>query len=173
VNRKLPTDAFEQYRALGEQRSYTALAQRLGVSKRAVTKLAAKEGWTERMAKIEEGAREISDRKASEDLAAMHERHLATLKVMGVRVLSALRDCPITDGMDAIRAADITIKLERLLAGEASKRTELSIEAITRHEMATLLKVVHDDDEDDEPRVVDAVAIGAGAQDADADDEGE
>jgi hypothetical protein len=93
-------------------------------------------------------------------------RVLATLKVMGMRVLAALRDCTIKDGMDAIRAADITIKLERLLAGEVSKRTELSVAEVTRHEMRTLLTVVRDDS----PRVVEAVVIGAEAEDDDDDD---
>jgi hypothetical protein len=72
--------------------------------------------------------------------------------------------------MDGIRGVEMIIKMERLLAGEASKRTELSIEEITRHEIRTLLKVVPDD-EDDGPRTVDAVAIGAG--DRGDDDDGD
>jgi hypothetical protein len=167
LTRKLPADAFDAYLALGERRSYSTIAKQYGVSKRCVTKRASQEGWTERLAKIEADARAISDHKATEELAAMRERHLATLKVMGMRVLAALRDCTIKDGMDAIRAADITIKLERLLAGEVSKRTELSVAEVTRHEMRTLLTVVRDDS----PRVVEAVVIGAEAEDDDDDDD--
>lgn len=160
---RIPPDAFDHYVAQGEQRSYQATAKHFGVSKCAVAKCAKREDWASRLAKIEADARTISDRRVTETLADMQERHSKTLKVMGARVLQALRDCPITDGMDAIRAADMTIKLERLLAGEVSKRTELSIEEITRHEIRTLLKVV---DADDETRVVDGtvVALGEGEE---------
>lgn len=160
---RIPPDAFDHYVSQGEQRSYQATAKHFGVSKCAVAKCAKREDWVGRLAKIEADARTISDRRVTESLADMQERHSKTLKVMGARVLQALRDCPITDGMDAIRAADMTIKLERLLAGEVSKRTELSIEEITRHEIRTLLKVVAGD----EARVVDGtvVAVGKGADD--------
>lgn len=167
MSRKLPADAFEAYLAMGEQRSYSALATKHGVSKRCVTKRAAQEGWTERLARIEADARAITDQRASQTLAEMNDRHLAMVKAMGLRAMTAIKNFPIEDGMDAIRAADIAIKLERLLAGEVSKRTELNIEAITRHEMRTLLKVVSDD----EPRAVEAVAIEAGGDDDDDDDE--
>lgn len=151
MNRKLPSDAFAAYVALGETRTYGQIAERFHVSKRCVTKRAATEKWGERLAKMEAEAKAISDRKMTEGLAEMHERHVKMAKAMAARVLTALRDHPIEDGMDAIRAADMVIKLERLLAGEASKRTELSIEEISRREIRTLLKVV---DADDEPRVV-------------------
>ena len=141
MNRKVPADAFERYVALGDTRTYAQLAKDLGVSRRAITKRATQERWTDRLAKIEEDAREISDRKLSNELADMQERHLKMVKVMGARVLNALRDHPIENGMDAIRAADLVIKLERLLHGESSKRTELSIEEISRREIHTLLTV--------------------------------
>ena len=152
MNKLLPPDAFEAYVALGQERSYATLARNYGVSKRCVTREAARGKWIERLSKIEEDARAASDRRVTETLADMHERHVKMLKVMGARVVTALRDHPIDSGMDAIRAADITIKLERLIAGEVSKRTELNIEEITRHEIRTLLKVV---DDDDEPRTID------------------
>jgi len=43
--RKIPADAFDYYASLGPDRSYRAVAERYGVSKRAVTKHAAAEGW--------------------------------------------------------------------------------------------------------------------------------
>lgn len=156
---KIPPDAFDFYVSQGEQRSYQATANRFGVSKCAVAKRAKREDWAGRLASIEASARSISDRKLTESIADMQERHFRMAKAMGARALTALRDYPIEDGMDAIRAADMVIKLERLLAGEASKRTELSIEEISRHEIRTLLKVVG---ADDEPRVVE---IGQGDDD--------
>jgi len=173
VKSKIPPDAFDFYVAQGEQRSYQATADHYGVSKCAISKCAQRENWIERLAKIEEGAREISDRKLTETIAEMHDRHAKALKAIYARAVEGLRSYRIDTCMDAVKAVEMVIRAERLMAGEASKRTELNIEAITRHEMATLLKVVHDDDEDDEPRVVEAVAIGSGAPDDDADDEGE
>jgi hypothetical protein len=160
VRTKIPSDAFDFYAAQGEHRSYQATADKFGVSKTAITKCAKREGWGERLAKIEADARAISDRNLTESLAEMQERHLKIVKAMSARVLSGLRDYPLADGMDAIRAADMVIKLERLLAGEASKRTELSIQDITRHEIRTLLRVVPNE----EPRMVEA-EVGEDAED--------
>lgn len=141
MNRKLPSDAFEAYVAMGEGRTYRAIAEKFGVSKRCVTGRASEEGWGERLEKIEQGARAISDKRLTETIAEMRERHSLMVRAMGQRVVSALRDYPITDGMDAIRAGEMVIKLERLLAGEATERGELSIEELHRHEIRTLLEV--------------------------------
>ena len=42
---KIPPDALEYYLGLGPDRSYQKVADHYGVSKRAVTKLAARERW--------------------------------------------------------------------------------------------------------------------------------
>ena len=55
MTRKIPDDAFEAYVALGPTgRSYQTLADRYSVSKRAITKCAAREEWAERMHYISE-----------------------------------------------------------------------------------------------------------------------
>ena len=58
MNRKLPQDTFSFYFSLGAARSYESVAQRYGVSKRAVAKMAAKEQWQERLMAAEQKARE-------------------------------------------------------------------------------------------------------------------
>jgi hypothetical protein len=172
---KIPADAFDYYVSQGEQRSYQATADHFGVSKCAVAKRAKREDWAGRLASIESNARAISDRKLTESIADMQERHLKMAKAMGARALTALRDYPIEDGMDAVRAAELVIKLERMLAGDTAKRNERSIEEITRHEIRTLLMVVPD--EEPKPRVVEAVTAGSGAglliDDDDDEDEAE
>ena len=45
--KRIPPDAFEQYHALGPSRAYATLAERYGVSKQAVAKLAVRERWQE------------------------------------------------------------------------------------------------------------------------------
>ena len=74
--RKIPEDAFAQYVSMGVERSYQALADMLGVTKRAVTKLAARDKWSERLSKIEKDVREKCDKRLVETLEQMYERHM-------------------------------------------------------------------------------------------------
>ena len=67
---KIPPDAFEYYLGLGPGRSYGAVAEKYDVTKRAVTKLAAREKWQERILEIERKARRASDDKAAESTVA-------------------------------------------------------------------------------------------------------
>jgi hypothetical protein len=144
---RIPPDAFEFYASLGQERSYRAVAKEYGVSKRAVTKKAAVEGWTDRLEAIEAKVREKSDEKLAETMEEMRSRHLKTLRAMSSRALSGLKEFPLSSGMEAIKAAELTIKLERLITGEPSERRHLSIEEVTRRELETLL--IADDDFDD------------------------
>lgn len=124
---KIPPDAFDFYVSQGERRSYQATAEHFGVSKCAVAKRAKREDWAGRLASIEASARAISDRKLSESIADMQDRHLRMAKAMGARALAGLRDYPIEDGMDAVRAAELVIKLERLLARSLTDRELQSV----------------------------------------------
>jgi hypothetical protein len=58
---RLSDDAFDHYVALGPGRSYDAVARHYGVSKRAVAKKAAAEGWQERLAGLSKEARDLAD----------------------------------------------------------------------------------------------------------------
>lgn len=138
---KLPQDAFPYYVGLGIDRSYKAVAERFGVTKRTVTRTAAREGWMERLAEIERKARETIDEKLTHDVEEMNARHRKILRAMGSRAARALADYPLNTGMEGIRAAEIAIKLERLLAGEPSDRNEVTIEQVTRDEIGRLLTV--------------------------------
>ncbi len=51
--RKIPDNAFDFYFGLGPSRSYQAVADEYGVTKRAVTKLATKERWQKRLEELE------------------------------------------------------------------------------------------------------------------------
>ena len=137
--RRLPADCFERYVALGEVRSYALLAKQLGCSKRAISKRAVKEGWAERLGRIEQAARERSDGRMVDTMTEMRERHMATLRVMSMRVVNALKEHSLDSGMEAIKAAEIVIKLERLVAGDASERNVIDVAAVTREEMKQLL----------------------------------
>ena len=141
VTTRIPPEAFDFYVGLGPERSYRLVADRYGVSKRAITKLAVREDWAARLQKIECQARERSDAKLTETVEEMRTRHLTLLKAMSARVVTALREFPLNSGMEAMRAAETVIKLERLISGEPSERTELTVEETTKREMARWLVV--------------------------------
>lgn len=133
MSSKIPTDAFDYYVALGTERSYQAVADHYGVSKRATTKCAAREDWATRLSKIESAARETSDQRLAETLEETRSRHLRMLRAMGTRAIAALKQYPLSSGMEAMRAAEMVIKLERLVTGEATER-HASVEEVIRRE---------------------------------------
>ena len=143
---KLDEGGFEFYVGLGPSRSYEAVAQRFAVDKRTVVRHAAKEQWAERLAKIHEETRAATDKKLADSLLEMQDRHTKLLRGMATRVAQAIKEYPLTNCMDAVRAGEILIKMERIIAGQASERTELSVEEITKREIATLL-IRNDEDE--------------------------
>lgn len=132
---KLSEGAFEFYVGLGSGRSYQAVAQKYGLSKRSVVKHAARERWTERLEKVQEEARAESDKRLAEDLAEMHERHRKMLRAVASRAVAAIKEHPLSSGMEGVRAAELVIKLERILAGESTARASLTIEEVTRREL--------------------------------------
>jgi hypothetical protein len=131
---RLSSDAFEFYVSLGTDRSYEAVARKYGVSKRAVTKFASKEGWQRRIEEIERKARASADQKAAESLEQMKLRHLHSLGLVQSKALEVLRNTSLSSAMDAVRALDLAIKQERLIQGEPSERTALSVEEVVRNE---------------------------------------
>ncbi len=147
---KLPPDAFDFYMGLGPDRSYEAVAERYGVSKRAVTKRAAKEKWQERVSEIEQKARESSDKKVQESLEAMNDRHLKMTQAIQGKALQALREMALDSAMGGVRALDQAIRLERLIRGEPSDRTALGVEEVIRKEHDRWLTEEDNDDEQDD-----------------------
>ena len=80
----------------------------------------------------------------------MKTRHLKTARAMLGRAVKGLHEFPITSGMDAIRAAELSIKLERLIMGEASERTETSVEETIKGEMTRWLVAKDEEEEADD-----------------------
>ena len=132
--KKLPTDAFDFYFSLGPQRSYQAVATKYGASKRAVTALAKREKWQERLEKVENEAKAKSDQKKVEALEAAKERHLQALRLVLGKGIEALTRMHITTPMDAVRAIGIAVRELRVELGEPSERTAVSIEDVIKRE---------------------------------------
>jgi hypothetical protein len=152
VTQRIPEDAFEFYVGLGARRSYQAVADHCGVTKRAVLKHATKERWVERLEEIQDEARIESDKKLAADLAEMHERHRRMLRAVAGRAIAAIKEHPLASGMEGVRAAELVIKMERVLAGESTERTAVSVEEVTRRELDRWLvpMEVPDGGQDDE-----------------------
>ena len=121
---KIPPDALEYYVSLGPSRSYQAVAERYEVSKRAVTKRAAKENWQERMEELERKIQARREKKVVENRAVMDERHLKFLRAIQARALEALKSMPLSTAMEAVRALDMAIKRERVVSGEPAECVE-------------------------------------------------
>lgn len=144
MNRKIPPDAFSFYFSLGPGRSYQAVAEHFGVSKRAVSNMAERENWQERLAEVERRARDKVDEKAVETLEDMNGRHLKVLRFIQNKAIEALKAMPIESAMDAVRAYGLTLDKERTIRGEPSDHTQVDLAAVTREEMRRLLRVVPD-----------------------------
>jgi hypothetical protein len=134
MNKKLPPDAFEYYFALGPERSYERVAKHFGVSKRAVTKRAKRDDWQGRANAIERKARDRSDRKAVETRAEMDDRHVQLLRAVMVKGLQALKNHSLDSAMEAVRALEASIRLERLIRGQPTGREELNIAEVIRRQ---------------------------------------
>jgi len=148
VNRKVPSTAFEFYFSLGTGRSYQSVAAHFGVTKQAITKVAARERWAERLAELESASRQRSTEKASETLDEMNERHLKILRAVQSKAIEGLRSMPVSTARDILRALELVMRQERVIRGQPGERGELSLEEITRREIQTLLIVGEEEQEE-------------------------
>ena len=117
MNRKIPPDAFTFDASLGPKRSYQAVAEHFSVSKRAVTGVADREKWQERLMEIERKARDKADEKVLESLEQMNERHLKVLRFIQGKAIETLKSMPLESAMDAVRAFGLTLDKERTIRG--------------------------------------------------------
>lgn len=134
ANRKIPPDAFDFYFSLGTRRSYQAVSEKYGVTKRAVTSLAKRENWQRRMIEVEAQARAKADQRKVETSEAAKERHLQALRLVLGKGIEALRQMQILTPMDAVRAISLAVREMRVELGEPSDRTAVSVEEIIKRE---------------------------------------
>ena len=134
MSKRIPPDAFDFYFALGPERSYERVAEKYGVSKRSVTSRAKRENWQRRMVELESKARDASDKKKVESIEDRNERHLTALRFIQARAIEALKKMPIEAAMDAVRAYNMSLRDERVILGDPTDRTAVSIEDTIKRE---------------------------------------
>lgn len=134
MSRKIPADAFTFYYSLGSERTYLAVAEEFQVSKQAISKHAVKEEWQERVQRLERRARERAEGQLTETVEEMNVRHMRMLKLVQGRALEALKSMPLGTAMEAVRSLEIAMKQERLVRGEPTEHTMLSMEDLVRRE---------------------------------------
>ena len=65
----------------------------------------------------------------------------AKAKALQGKALESLRALPIEKAADVIRALELGVKQERLIQGEPSERSEMSVEEVTKREMRRWLVI--------------------------------
>jgi hypothetical protein len=140
MTRKIPDDAFALYWAMGHERSYRVLAEQLGVSKRAITDKANAENWAARMQVIEAEVKERVDAKIKDEAVESQLRHRKLLRAVESRAAQAITEHPLRSCLEGIRAAEIAIKMQRVIEGEPGERTEVVVAATTKAEIDRLLE---------------------------------
>jgi len=143
---RLPDGAFAFYVNLGPGRSYQAIADEYGMHKRTVVRTAEREEWATRLAAIEKKAREAVDQQLAGELQERKLRQRKLVLAVASRAAKAISEFPLRSGIEGIRAAELAIKLERLLDGEATENTSLDIEQVIRRECQELLTVGESDE---------------------------
>ncbi len=133
MERKIPSEAFDFYAALGVKRSYAAVAEKFGVTKVAVVNCAKRERWQERLEQIESKARASSDAKAVQSREELSDHYIKIWQAAERRALEGLRNYPITSALDAARVLHMATRNVLLLRGEPTERVE-SVESIIRRE---------------------------------------
>lgn len=136
---RIPAESFDFYVRIGPTRSYAQVAAHYGVHKRSIVKFATRHGWARRLLEIETKARERSETSLVDAVEEMNQRHIKTAKMLQAKALEALRSLPIDSAMGAVRALDLGLKQERLIAGEPTDRSAVAVEDIIKREAARWL----------------------------------
>jgi hypothetical protein len=155
MNKRLPAEALGYYLNLGTGRSYQAVADHFGVSKRTVTATATRERWQEHLSKADDKARENIGERYVESIEEANKRHVKLGRFLQSQGVAALAKEGALSGGDRIRAIKIGVEIERLGLGEATERTE-NVEAIIRREHERWSKPAGEDEwadlvEDEKP----------------------
>ncbi|MBL8696400.1 MAG: hypothetical protein JNJ88_20050, partial [Planctomycetes bacterium] len=125
---------FDRYVAMGAGRNYRQLSSQLGISKRSIVRHATRHGWQQRLSLMEQEAQKVAQGKLTEALAAVHERHLKSVRFVQMRAIEALKALPLDRAIDAVRALSLAQREERELLTEPQDRPVATLERRVREE---------------------------------------
>lgn len=138
---KIPKDdAFAFWVALGMHRTYGKVAKRYAVTNRSIVVLARNDRWQARLADIERGAKAVMDDALAKEKGEALIQHKRLISAIAARAAKALHDLPLSTGMEGVRAAEIAIKLDRLISGDSTAQTAVVVESVTRQEIDRFVK---------------------------------
>lgn len=127
-------EAFDAYWQLGKERTIEALRKALilrdgkAPSLRTLYEWSRAYQWQRRLENLERKARESDDQARITQVKEMTERHLKLALLLQQRATESLArmDADAFPAEAAIRAISESIRLERLLRGEPTQRTDLT-----------------------------------------------
>lgn len=138
MNKRMPPEALAYYLGLGHGRSYQAVADHFGVSKRTVTATAARERWQAALEAAESKSREQIGQRYAETLEQANERHVKLGRFLQAQGISALKNAAMSSS-DSLRAIKTGVDIERLGLGEPADPTQ-DVEDIIRREYQRWLR---------------------------------
>jgi hypothetical protein len=141
------SEAFTLYVGLGHVRSYAAVAQYYSVGTRTILFIAKRRRWPERLRAIEALAEERQREHNVGLVIEARERHLKALKILQAKSLAGLRDNSVRSVAESTKALETSIRLERLILGESTSNSNISVEEHQHREVDEL--VVNEDGESD------------------------
>ena len=120
---------FLRYAQMGRTRSMRKLAEEAGVSLSTVSHASKRDGWMERIKKWDQEALDRVGEEVIDELADMNRRHLEDLRSVRDLAFEILeKDNPTAN--ECLKAIFDSIKLERLVRGEATERTDSPVPTI-------------------------------------------
>lgn len=117
ARKRIPDNAFERYLAMGASRSYRALAEELGLSKKAITRHAVRDGWADRLMHAESEASAQAQERAVSDITTFQDKYTKLLHLIQAKALAVLKSAPAMTAADATKALITAIREERNVLG--------------------------------------------------------
>ncbi len=145
--RTIPPEALTYYVGLGPGRSYQKVAEKYGVTKRAVVNVAKRDRWQQQVEELERTAHEDAREKMKSTLEATYEQHMRALRLVFAKGVEALKSMAINTPADAMKAIQLAIREQRVALGEPTDRTALSIEDTIRREYERWMTVAEPEEE--------------------------
>jgi hypothetical protein len=103
----------------------------------------------ERLRSIETKAREASDQKTQETLEAIRTRHLRGLRFIQAKAIEVLKGGTLESAGEAARTFTAALKEERVIIGEPSDRTAVTVEDVIKREYARWMVIEEEEGDAD------------------------